>query len=77
MEAPLLHFLLDFVKLLGIVTVALGRQAAWRPGAFHEMGHLVVLERFDPQLWLRIGVRRLNPVGWRVEPLCQGYNKSL
>ena len=57
--------------------MALGRQAGWRPGAFHEMGHLVVLERFDPQLWLRIGVRKLNPVGWRVEPLCQGFNKCL
>ena len=76
MEAPLLHFLLEFVKLLGIVTVALGRQAAWRPGAFHEMGHLVVLERFGPQLWLRIGVRKLNPVGWRVEPLCQGLTRA-
>ena len=52
-EAPLLHFFIDFVKLLGIVTVALGRQAAWRPGAFHEMGHLVVLERFGPQLLVR------------------------
>ena len=52
-EAPLLHFLIDFVKLLGIVTVALGRQAAWRLGAFHEMGHRVVLERFGPRLLVR------------------------
>ena len=61
MEAPLLHFLLDFVKLLGIVTVALGCQAAWRPGAFHEVGHLVVLERFGPQLLVEDWRSKVEP----------------
>ena len=37
---------LPLSSCLAWVLVALGRQAAWRPGASHEMGHLVVLERF-------------------------------